>query len=450
VNSRYWASLAIGVCLGASAFAADVVTRAERTDEPVLDPVPETERAQTPAPEPGPELAPVLEQVRAEDMPVNVRGNRMERKWRVIPFGRFRTIWDDNLFISNTNPQSDVSFTLSPGIAVGWGDYDAEVRQLGEFEHQFEPLSLNNEDTPQSFLFAKYAANAAFFIDHSGENALDHDALLAGRWESTKLTLGARLHFQTLSGADIDVGDRVKREVFTGAITSSYKFSEKTSADLNLYFNNYNYETQIDSTEWIVEDFFNYQLQPKTQISIGTRLGTTDIGGGSTQTYEQLVGRVAYNLSSKLALTLDGGVEWRQYENGPDEQFTVFNFATSYAPFDGTTFSVNAYRRNSASVSLVNENITSTGFNARLRQRVLHRFYFTVDGGFQNSKYNSTVTGAAGGRDDDTVYVKPGVSFDITRHVSAESAYQYQQNDSSLKETSFRENLVTFQLNLQF
>lgn len=440
-------------------FPEDTLLRLSQAEAPILDPVPEADRTRperddedaAPRALESEPIAPVLEQKAADDLPANVRGNRTERKWRIIPFGRFRTIFDDNIFISHDNPESDVSFTVSPGIAAGWGDYGAEVRQLGEFEHYFEPLNLTYEDTPQSFAFAKYVANASLFLDHSDESALDHDALVAGRWESKKLSLGLRVHYQTLSGTDIDVGDRVKRQVITGFITSSYKLSEKTSIDLNILNSTYDYETGVDWDEWTLETWLAYQILPKTRVSIGSRAGITDIQGGQTETFEQVVGRVTYYASSKLALSLDGGIEWRQYGgDGHDDVFSVFNFAATYAPFDGTTISVNAFRKNAASASLINENITNTGVNVRTRQRFLHRYFLTLEGGYSNSEYRSILTGTAGGREDNTVYVKPAVSFDITKNLSAESAYQFQKNDSTVETYSFVENLITFQLNLQF
>jgi hypothetical protein len=425
---------------------------------PVLEPeaplnLPEPGPDDAPAPRPpAAELPPaVLDRSSIEDLGVRTPAGRAERKWRVIPFGRVRATADDNIFISNTNRESDISFNLSPGIAAGWGDYAAEIRQLGEFEHYFEPLDLEQDGQPQSFIFGRYALNASFFTDHSDQDSVDHDALIAGRWEASKLILGFRLSFQTLSGTNIDVGNRVDRTVYGGAITSLYELTEKTSLELNVYNNTNNYDGGIDWSEWVLEDWVNYQVLPKTRISLGTRLGTTDVEGASTQTFEQLVARVSYYATSKLALSLDGGVEWRQFgDDGDDDLFTVFNFTSTYAPFDGTQISANAFRRNSASVSLVNENITSTGVAARVRQRFLHRFFLSVEGGYQNSEYQSVVTGDTSARDDDTVYVKPSVSFDVTKYLSAETAYQYQHNDSSISTFSFRENIVTLQLNLQF
>ncbi len=85
-----------------------------------------------------------------------------------------------------------------------------------------------------------------------------------------------------------------------------------------------------------------------------------------------------------------------------------------------------------------------------MRQRFLHRYLFTVEGGYQNSDYHSIVTQTSGGRNDDTVYVRPSLVFDVMKNLSAECAYQFQHNDSTIKEVTFSENLVTFQLNLQF
>lgn len=450
-----WAVLGLSVCVAASAFGEDIIlpdSSGFAQSEPLLDPgATDTSSNDAPLRAPAAALPPVLEQPSLDDLAASVKGKRAEQKWRVIPFGRFKVTADDNISISHTDQQSDVSFNLSPGIALGWGDYSAEIRQLGEFEHYFEALNLETDDNPQSFLFAKYVANAAFFVDHGSEDALDHDALLAGRWEMAKLTLGLRLHYQTLSGTDIDVGDRVKRKIYSGAITSLYHLSDKVSLELNVYNSTYDYQNQVDYSEWTLEDWANYQILPKTKISLGTRLGTVDIKTGTTETYEQLVARIAYYASSKLGFSLDGGVEWRQYgDGGGDDLFTVFNFAATYSPFDGTQISGNAFRRNSASVSLINENITSTGLSARLRQRFLHRFYFTVEGGYQNSEYHSIQTGNTAGRNDDRVYLKPSISFDVTKYLSAETAYQFQRNDSSVESSTFQENIVTFQVNLQF
>ncbi len=396
-------------------------------------------------------IAPVLELNGNVDGGADLRVKRVERKWRVIPFGRLKVTYDDNLFISPTNPESDVFFTLSPGIAAGWGDYAKEVRQLGEFEHYFEVPEIEVEDVPHSFGFVKYLASETIFSDHSGEDALDHDALLSGRVEFAKLQLNGRLYFKTLSGTDVELGDRVKRKVYGGSVGALYNFSDKTSFEISLSNDSYDYENRVDWREWVLEDYLNYQVLPKTRVAIGTRFGLVDVKTGDTQTYEALVARVIYSSSSKLALSLDGGLESRQYGSGTnDDLLSVFNLAATYEPFDGTSISGSAYRRTTTSVAEINQNITATGVAVRIRQRFLHRFYFTMEAGYDRSEYDSVVNASDAGRSDDRTYIKPSASFDVTKYLSAESSFQYQRNDSSVSDFTFTENIFSVQLNLQF
>lgn len=394
--------------------------------------------------DPVPDIPPTVE------IPDMVKEEKADRKWKVIPFAGIEISSTDNLFISATQRRSDFFSIISPGLALGLGDFGREIRQLGSYEPYFEPLDLGTENTPNTFIFGRYNVNASFFARNSDQNSVDHDALIAARWEGAKLTVAGRFYFQTLSDRDIEVGNRVDRTVYGGEITSIYSFSDKTSLELNLYNHSYDYARQLDWQEWIVEDWFSYQILAKTRVSIGTRLGLTKVESSPTQTFEQLVGRVAYFPGAKLGLSLDGGVEWRQFgSGGGDEVFGVFNFAATYALRDGTLVALKAYRRNSASVVLSDENITATGFSAQVQQRFLQRYYFVVEGGYENSAYRSRHTGTGSSREDDTTYVKASLSFDVTKNLSAEAAYQHRRNDSSSNNLSFDENVFTLLFKLR-
>lgn len=413
----------------------------------LIDPVPSSEapRARVVTDfDPVPDIPPMVE------IPDMVKEEKTDRKWKVIPYANIEISSTDNLFISATKRRSDFFSMISPGLAVGWGDYGREVRQLGNYEPYFEPMNLRTENIPNTFVFGRYNVNASFFANNSDQNSVDHDALIAARWEGAKLTVAGRFYFQTLSDRDIEVGNRVDRTVYGGEIKSSYSFSDKTSLELNLYNHSYDYAKQLDWQEWIVEDWFSYLILPKTRVSIGTRLGLTKVESSPTQTFEQLVGRVAYFPAAKLGLSFDGGVEWRQFGGGGgDEVFGVFNFAATYAPRDGTLVALKGYRRNSASVVQSDDNITATGFSAVVQQRFLQRYYLALEGGFENSVYRSKRTGTGSSREDDTTYVKASLSFDVTKNLSAEAAYQHRRNDSSINDLSFDENVLTLLFRLR-
>jgi hypothetical protein len=373
------------------------------------------------------------------------------KKWRVIPFGRFGVTADDNVFIQPTDRQKDVYFTLTPGVAVGWGNYEKEVKALGEFEHYFEVPDFELNTELQNFAFAKYSPTFTLFSNLVGEDAFDQDALLVGRWEFTRLTLGARVHYQTLSDADEDVGTRTKRQILKSAVTSLYDLSEKTSLEFNVTNDTYNYKTQQDYTETVVEDWINYQWLPKTRVSLGERVGFLQVENSPSQTYEQVRVRAVYNATGKLGITLSGGEEFRQVKGGNGTNlYSVFSFGASYTPFEGTMIAASAFRENSPSVTGPDENITSTGISALIKQRFFQRFYFEVEGSYRNAEYRSSLTGSTSGRTDDYISAKSSISFDITKHLSAQSAYEYRRDDSSQSGSGYVENLVTVQLNLQF
>ena len=309
-----------------------------------------------------PEFAAVSELPPSDSIPRAVKAAPTERKWKVIPFAGFEVSWTDNLFASAIKRRSDFFSIISPGLAGGWGDFGGEIQRLGGSRRTFDALDLAPDTDPKNFIFARYNLNASFFAKNDDQNSVDHDALISARWEGAKLTLGVRFYFQTLSDLNIEVGSRVDRKIYGADVSATYAFTGKTSAEVNLRNRNFDYPQQVSWREWMVEGWGNYQLAPKVKVSFGTRLGLVKVESAPMQTFEQLVGRLAYSPSSKLGFNLDGGVEWRQYgQSAGDEVFGVFNFSGTYQPFDGTQLAVNAYRRNSASVLLSDENITATG-----------------------------------------------------------------------------------------
>ena len=81
----------------------------------------------------------------------------------------------------------------------------------------------------------------------------------------------------------------------------------------------------------MAENWFTYQIAPKTKVSLGSRLGLVNVESSPTQTFEQLVGRVTYAPGAKLGFNADGGVEWRQFGRGRGgDVFGVFNFSGTF------------------------------------------------------------------------------------------------------------------------
>ena len=139
----------------------------------------------------------------SSDVPATAAVNE---KLRYVAIVSAQVTYDDNIFISHFDRESDVIFSLSPTIAVGIGDVRPEFRRL--MLDTFSPAEIDQTYNPRSFLFVRYTPTGRLFIDHPHENAVDHDAALLARWQMAYLTLGMRSQFQHLSGVLMSTPDQ--------------------------------------------------------------------------------------------------------------------------------------------------------------------------------------------------------------------------------------------------
>lgn len=373
------------------------------------------------------------------------------RKWKIFTTLDLRCTYDDNIFISDDRKQSDFYFTVAPGLAFGWGDYRSHVKPQDEFDHIYEikPWEVGEEKT--NYFFASYTANWTSFVHHPSENALDHDLLVDSQWQFQKLTLGVKSRFQTLDSPDIDVGDRVHRAIFTESVDGNYWISDKTSVDVKLNDSYRDYRDQLDSNEFVDENWLNYQLFPKTNVGVGATFGYLTVQDSPSQTYEQLQLGVTWFPTDKFSVRANGGIEYRQTHSTSGNRLGgVFGLGASYLPFDGTEIGLDAYRRTENSAVFPGDNFTATGISARIKQRLFQRLYGTLLGGYISSIYDDVPGSRFAKREDDFLYVQLGLSFDFTKWSSIDISYQYRQNESTQSGPTFHQNLANVRVNILF
>jgi hypothetical protein len=375
------------------------------------------------------------------------------RKWKVTPHVVLKTGFDDNIFISAQNRQSDFFGVLSPGIAFGLGEFRQHLKEFGSYAQQYEdhPREEAVFFETRRFFFANYTASAIAFVDHSEENAVDHDVSLAGRWTFQKLSLGFRAGLQTLSNSDIDVGGRVKRTITDTEITARYEFSEKTSMEANFSRLGLNYEQALDSTEWKNQNWVNYRVFPKTQLGVGLAVGRLEVDEGAVQSFEQGLVRAHYLGTGKLSFDGELGVEFRQIEDhGGNRTTPIFALGATYSPFVATELSLRGSRRTLASASKAGENYVLTGVEGRIRQRFFQRFYVSTATGYERSAYESVDGRGEANRTDNVFFTRPSLEFDVTKWASMEVAYEFRENDSTNPGSGFTENLATIQISTHY
>jgi hypothetical protein len=355
----------------------------------------------------------------------------MSKKWPVS-FGVVVTeTYDDNIFIS---PQKSGDFVTQIGPAV--------------------LFSMGDKTAPDNdYLRISASPTGLIYADHPEQDTVDFDGDLIYQHSWTRLTVGVEQRYQKLSTATIDVGDLVRRDIYTTLLTAAYTYND----DLTLYGTGTqrisDYNASVPNTnEWIGDFYGLYQVTPKLAVGFGPRIGAVDIVGAPNQSYEEALVHLNYNLTGKILLTLTGGGEYLSYQdNTPSRLLPVFEFSAGYQPFDGTNVSLSAYRENIPSYDELGENYVSTVVQGNVKQRFLRNYYFIGSGGYDMADYQFASQGDSGPRRDDRYFfVQGGVEWDPNDWMKVSAQYEYSQDQSSFSENSFTDNQFNLQTSAAF
>jgi hypothetical protein len=378
----------------------------------------------------------VLEGEPSYEAPFNIPDKETASlKWgklEIHPHFDAQVVYDDNIFIRPTNKIDDWIYTLSPGILMHMGDY------------------LKKDE---NYVAVDYTPSIIIFNENSASDNVDHEAVFDSQYRFTKLTLGLKQAFQALSGTVIDVGSRVDRDIYTTDLRGNYELTGKSSVEANLRYSTTKYSSGVlfDYSEWINQNWYNYQIAPKTQVGAGLTFGWLDVDRTPDQDYQQALLRVIYNPTGKVTLRGSGGFEWRHFDTVKDDRFTpVFSAGVGYQPFDGTHLDLDVFRRVQSSASSFGQDFTSSGVTLSARQRLFQKLYIGVRTGYENVNYHSYVPTVTTSREDDYLFVQPSLSYEFNSNVSASIFYLYRENRSNQPSVDFDNNQVGIRVTVMF
>ena len=402
------------------------------------------------AAEPGPVVVvPVTREEPVIPPPKSVTSFTNQRFGYVL-HGRVQAQYDSNIFIQSKDEQSDFIFTITPGLAVGLGDFKDQLAGADTFRYRFERYADKN------FLYVDYAPSYVAFADHSEQNSFDQDLRLHGEYTFQKLTVGLRAAYQRVNAPSADIGSRVESSHVSAALTNRYEVSEKTGVEANFYYDNQRYDSNgdtptavnfVDTQEYRTEEWLNFRVAPKTTASAGVVVGQLERSEGPSETYEQVQMRLLWEASSKLTASVVAGPELRQIHGHDDQVNGVFALHGTWAPTERSSYHLQAYRDVQPS-GAVGEDFTTTGVKLQYHQRLLERYYFDLSGGYERADYSGTE--GFGTRHDDLWFIRAGVGLGLTRWLTAEVVGEYRDNSSSEADRSFDETRATVVFDVLF
>src|SRR2546423_2507292 len=250
-----------------------------------------------------------------------------------------RGVWDDNIFISHTDRKSDYYFAIEPEITIGVGDIEGRSR---------------------SYLRLDYMPSGLLYVNHSDEDAFNQLIHLEGGYSTGRLRLSLYQDVILLQSANLnsfidttglwantDANAPARMNIFNTRARAEYDLTGKLY--LQGEFDSYTYFYPNNISDYTVSGglYLYYRWLPKVSVGVGGTFGYNWVDDPTpNQTFEQVNGRINYEVTAKMALYASGGVEFRQFDGDRSTYVTpVFELGMSYYPFEGTTFTLAAGRR---------------------------------------------------------------------------------------------------------
>jgi hypothetical protein len=339
-------------------------------------------------------------------------------------------VYNDNIYIQNTHKTSDLIWTLSPDLILGAGDY------------------LQKEE---NWLTIDYSPSFILFTNHDGNDAIDQDARLNFEWRPASWVFGVKQAYQKLSGAVVEVGNRVSRSIYDTDLYIRYDLSSKTSFELDGDQSINDYDSPLFSYKvWTVAGWMDYWITPKIKLGSGATGGFVDISQNPDQTYEQLLLRAEYDATENLSIHGSVGGELREFQSGRSDRFNgIFSLGSIYNVGENTILSADAYRRTESSLIATDQNYMVTGASVGVSQVIDDKYTLRLTGGFDHSDYYATAPDVNTNDSYDYFFIRTGIDCQFASQFVAGFFYQYQQSESS-RINAFSNNLTGITLAYHF
>jgi len=291
-------------------------------------------------------------------------------------------IYDSNLFITESNEESDFSVVVAP-----WFLYNSAPPGGARF-----------------IFTARYSPFARAYLDHSDLNTVDHFGSASLSYQGAKTHLDSGVSYSQFTQSDRYAGGIVEATSFAVSVNGSYELSQKTSLEAAWQAN----LTDYQSARFSSSDIYNLQVTgywkatPLLRVGPSLRYSETEsVNIGNRQALAFLLS-LGYDLPGKIDLTAQGGVESEDYERSGSEVGLTGSLGANYAYDALWSFQVSLNYGTVPSPSERNYSIDDLGFRASVTRR-LSNGSLTAGAGANLSSYNA-VGPVSALRDDESHY----------------------------------------------
>lgn len=340
------------------------------------------------------------------------------------------TAYDDNIFLSKSNAQSDYVVRVGPSIAYTKG----------------QP-----RDGSGGFVQFAYRPTAVAYAEHSSENRVDQDAALTAGWKGKTVKTTYTGGIRKLGDATADTGRQTDRIEIANELRVAWSPREKVVTEFAVGHTASDYADPkfIDSNETYGEAAVRYAYSPKTALGVVYRAGQLHIGDAGKQTTQQLAATMDWLPREKIRVAIKAGAEHRQTDNGSDAH-PIVQARVEWQPRQETKIYISGYQREETSAYLAGQNYTVKGATAGVSQRLGDKWTARLEGGAEAATYSQVAGTGTAGRKDKIWFVRPALEYQFNDKCNLFLYYRMSDNSSSDKDFGYRQQTIGLGLDYQF
>ncbi len=355
--------------------------------------------------------------------------------------GRVSAGWwyDDNINLANGSTQdkkvADSYYNLRPSLDLTWSPPGSGLTATVAYDMDFQwYLGKKSDDV---------------FNQHVGVN-LNYDKGAGG-----KLRCYLNAGYSSIDGGNVDIGDRVQQNVLNASTGLQYDVTGKLTLGLMFGVSVMDYPGGFfPSDSYNGSAYFDYAVTAKTKVGVGASYEYTTVTGGTNYQDYQLNLRFSWAPTSRLSFSSTFGAMYLESASGDFSDTTpVATIDLNYDIFgNGKTSATLAFIRDfQPSAVLENQSYFSNNVVLNFTQHVTERTQASLAFGYEFASYQATAADVNATRRDNFFYIRPNITYAISRSLSSSLFYQLSKDDSTGNgASSFERNSAGVMLNYAF
>jgi Putative beta-barrel porin 2 len=338
--------------------------------------------------------------------------------------------YDTNIYLSSTDPTSDMVYKIGPLIAYTQGD---------------------SKEGEGGYIRVAYQPTGVIYADQKANNRIDQSAGLEAGWKGKISKLTYKADVRKSGDATADTGTQTERVEFENEIRAAWLVREKVSLEAAAggWRTRYQNPSLVDSGQYYGEVAVRYAYSPKTEVGAFYQAGRLKIKGAESQTIQQVSGSLSWQPREKISVKIDAGAELRKAD-GSSTTNPVVNARVDWTPREGTRFFVTAYQRQEVSALNEGQIYEVKGFTAGVSQRLGGNWAASLDGGYEVASYIPDTSTGALSREDKIWFVRPALNYQFSDQLDGSVFYEASDNDSTDTNFGYDAAVTGVELNYKF